>query len=363
MKVMSRILILAALVPLILSLFFLMIIFGGSFEVKNDMIDQPAALSPLVESYRIKVQEIAEKHEMEEYVDLILSVMQVESGGAGNDPMQSSECQFNTKYPRNPNAIMDPIYSIEVGIMNLKDCLNQANVKSFDDIEHIKVALSGYNFGNGFIEWLKQNHEGKWSLEATTAFSSMMAEKMGWAAYGDPPYANKVMNYYSQYTFIVGDGEFIMPLKDYIVTSVFGPRSLDGFHYGLDLSGGYGALIYAPNDAKVYRISKHCAPNGGFLGNYCPLYNFASGAGNYVQLEVKFKDKLLYMIFMHMSDVFVEEGQLIKKGQVIGAQGHSGNSTGSHLHIEVHENCDQCISTENGLIDPSKLLQEKEQPK
>lgn len=35
-----------------------------------------------------------------DYVSLIQAVMMQESGGKGNDPMQSSECGFNEKYPR-----------------------------------------------------------------------------------------------------------------------------------------------------------------------------------------------------------------------------------------------------------------------
>ncbi len=363
MKWMRRIMLLIVLMPILLIMILVLILARDSLDMNNSTIDKPATISPLVESYRETVQEIAKENGMEDYVDLILSVMQVESAGTGNDPMQASESQYNEKFPREPNAIMDPIYSIEVGIKDLKNCLKQAGVKAIDDFENIKVALGSYNFGNGFIEWLRKNYDGKWSLEAATVFSSMMAEKMGWTAYGDPPYANKVLNYYSQYSFICGDGDFIMPLKDYVVTSAFGPRDLDGFHYGLDIAGGYGSYIYAPADAKVHKVSRNCMPDGGFYGNYCPLYDFASGAGNYVQLEVKYKDKILYMIFMHMSDVFVEEGQEIKKGRAIGAQGQSGNSTGSHLHIEIHQGCDSCLSTQTGLIDPSKLLQKKEQSK
>lgn len=40
--------------------------------------------------------------------------MMQESGGKGNDPMQASESGYNTKYPRVPNGITDPEYSIEV---------------------------------------------------------------------------------------------------------------------------------------------------------------------------------------------------------------------------------------------------------
>ncbi|MFV3037977.1 lysozyme family protein, partial [Klebsiella pneumoniae] len=50
------------------------------------------------------------------YVNVILAIMMVESGGEGNDPMQSSECSKNTKYSKKPNSIKDPKYSIECGV-------------------------------------------------------------------------------------------------------------------------------------------------------------------------------------------------------------------------------------------------------
>ena len=46
-------------------------------------------------------------------------------------------------------GISDPEYSINVGIQNLADCLSAAQVENPIDMEHIKLALQGYNFGNG----------------------------------------------------------------------------------------------------------------------------------------------------------------------------------------------------------------------
>ena len=43
--------------------------------------------------------------------------------------MQASECSYNTKYPKSPNGITDPEYSIDVGIQYLKECLELAGVK------------------------------------------------------------------------------------------------------------------------------------------------------------------------------------------------------------------------------------------
>ena len=54
----------------------------------------------------------------------------------------------------------------------------------------------------------------------------------------------------------------------------------------------------------------------------------------------------------------VTKGQKVKKGQKIGEQGHSGYSTASHLHIEIHKGTAR-IATKDGLLDPVKLMKFK----
>ena len=67
-----------------------------------------ANVSDAVLAYRAVVERIAKKYGMSQYVELILAVMMQESGGRGNEPMQSSEGGFNTKYSKKHNGITDP---------------------------------------------------------------------------------------------------------------------------------------------------------------------------------------------------------------------------------------------------------------
>lgn len=128
------------------------------------------------------------------YTELIMAVMMQESGGQGNDPMQASECAFNTKYPNTPGSISDPEYSIAVGIQNLAACLSQAGADGPEDIDRVSLALQGYNFGSGYISWALANYGGYSELNALE-FSTMMAQRLGWPSYGDPYYVQHVMRY------------------------------------------------------------------------------------------------------------------------------------------------------------------------
>lgn len=118
-----------------------------------------------------------------------------ESGGQGLDPMQSSESGFNTEYPRERGGITEPEYSIACGVQELKACLESAGVESPIDMEHIKLALQGYNFGSGYISWAKSNYGG-YSVLNAAEFSERMAEQMGWDSYGDRQYVHHVLRYY-----------------------------------------------------------------------------------------------------------------------------------------------------------------------
>ena len=93
------------------------------------------------------------------------------------------------------NGIKDPEYSIECGVQELKTALISAEVENPIDMEHIKLALQGYNFGNGYISWTKTNYGG-YSYANAVEFSNMQAARLGWDSYGDTQYPAHVLRYY-----------------------------------------------------------------------------------------------------------------------------------------------------------------------
>ena len=167
-------------------------------------------VSAEVEAYTPLIQKYAKQYGIPEYVELIKAVMMQESGGKGSDPMQAAEGSFNKKYPHEPNGIKDPEYSIECGVQELKAALTSAEVESPIDMERIKLALQGYNFGNGYISWAKTNYGG-YSYANAVEFSAMQAQRLGWEKYGDTQYPAHVLRYYPYgRAFISGGNQAIV---------------------------------------------------------------------------------------------------------------------------------------------------------
>ena len=106
------------------------------------------------------------------------------------------------------------------------------------------------------------------------------------------------------------------------VTGGFGerldPLSGEGaFHSGIDISAPYGT----PMEAAADGIVLHAGPDSGY--------------GNAVLIDHGFGITTKYG---HLSRVNVVVGQEVRRGQVIGAVGTTGRTTGPHLHYEVHVN-------------------------
>lgn len=148
---------------------------GAAIFGSQDESTETLPLSAEVEAYERVIRKYAKQYGILDYVPLIQAVMMQESGGRGNDPMQASECGYNAQYPRTPGGITDPEYSISVGIQNLADCLRTAGAESPIDLEHIQLALQGYNFGSGYITWALQKY-GEYSRVNAVEFSMKMAE-------------------------------------------------------------------------------------------------------------------------------------------------------------------------------------------
>ena len=169
--------------------------FAGFMFASDEDDTEILPVTEEVKAYEPIIQQYAREHGIGDYVLLIQAVMMQESGGRGTDPMQASECGYNTLYPHAPGSIRDPEYSINVGIQNLADCLSVAQCESPMDMDAIKLALQGYNYGQGYITWA-MNKYGEYSKANAVEFSINAAERYGWSSYGDMNYVPHVLRYY-----------------------------------------------------------------------------------------------------------------------------------------------------------------------
>ncbi len=122
-----------------------------------------------------------------------------------------------------------------------------------------------------------------------------------------------------------GGGTFSYPVSGPI-TSGFGPRSCKGcssFHHGLDFGVGIGTPIYASAPGVVSMVSSERDDS-------------MNGYGNVVLVTHNIKGKTYTTLYAHLNSISVFEGQAVGKGQSIGQSGNTGNSTGPHLHFEIH---------------------------
>ena len=180
---------------LVLVVVMIVMCFTGMMLANDEDDTEILPISEEVMAYEPIIQQYAREHGIGDYVLLIQAVMMQESGGRGNDPMQCSECNFNTLYPHVPGGITDPEYSINVGIQNLADCLQIAQCESPMDMDAVKLALQGYNYGQGYITWA-MNKYGEYSKANAIEFSMTTAEQYGWNSYGDMDYVPHVLRYY-----------------------------------------------------------------------------------------------------------------------------------------------------------------------
>ena len=111
-------------------------------------------------------------------------------------------------------------------------------------------------------------------------------------------------------------GWLTMPLRpeDFrYITQEYDPVT----HPGIDYSCYVGVPIIAVGDGRVVGVIHQ---DFGF-GNHVWVYH-PNG---------------LYTVYAHMSQTWVAEGQIVRRGQTLGECGSTGNSTGPHVHFSVYE--------------------------
>lgn len=120
-----------------------------------------------------------------------------------------------------------------------------------------------------------------------------------------------------------------LPIKNYVLTSGYGMR-WGRLHAGEDFGTPVGTNLVSMSTGTV-----------AFAGQ-------ESGYGTIV--------KILYWdgtvsFYGHMSRLAVTSGETLLPGEVVGQSGNTGESTGPHLHLEIHPNGDQAVNPLPWLVD------------
>lgn len=112
---------------------------------------------------------------------------------------------------------------------------------------------------------------------------------------------------------VVGTGSFIFPVNSRNYTQYYWVG-----HPGLDIAVGEGTAVYASDTGTVTYAGWNIYGYGNLV-----VVNHGNGYETF---------------YAHLSSYNVVPGQVVSQGQVVGASGNTGNSSGPHLHFEIRIN-------------------------
>ena len=188
------------------------------------------------------------------------------------------------------------------------------------DIIPLSVRESGMG-GAGRYELLLAKPQTKIVAEA-----SLLMDKITKKAYIQSKSLDEISRLASQMEQMIECIPRIQPLNlsnpKIRVSAAFGPRidpiyRVQSWHDGIDFAGPVGIPIYATGEGRVIRARHDFSPYG---------------YGNVVDIDHGFGYKTRYA---HLSEIKVELGEAVQRGQLIALLGNTGKSTGPHLHYEV----------------------------
>ena len=142
-------------------LLFLFIVTADDEENSTSYFDFSGLnLSEEVLKHQPTVEKYAKEYGISDYVNYLLAIMQVESGGTATDVMQSSE---SMGLP--PNSLSTE-ESIKQGCKYFSELLKSAEAKGCD----INTVVQSYNYGGGFIDYIS-SHGKKYTFELAVSFA------------------------------------------------------------------------------------------------------------------------------------------------------------------------------------------------
>lgn len=138
------------------------------------------------------------------------------------------------------------------------------------------------------------------------------------------------LSFFKELIYNVDDYVLPVQIESPRLTSPFGYRKMNHPTAGLSIRRHNGIDIAEPFDTPIYSIANGKVNSSGYsdsLGNFVIIKHFVNPEETQYFLS--------YYAHLNNSTPYVQTGDNVKSGQLIGLMGSSGASTGSHLHFAI----------------------------
>jgi len=169
--------------------------------------------------------------------------------------------------------------------------------------------------------------------EANNSRPLQLFSNLSKLAHSQNKYVETLITHSSNYLQWLESKPTGMPIQNVSsISSEYGPRidpfnRRDSFHSGLDFQSSIGTPIMVTANGRVLKAN--------WDSNYGRLLIIDHGDGYLSR-------------YAHTQDVYVREGDIVRRNQVVASVGTSGRSTGPHLHYEIVKNGE--------IINPKEML-------
>ncbi|WJY26076.1 MULTISPECIES: murein hydrolase activator EnvC family protein [Sporosarcina] len=294
----------------------------------SDFIDRFSAVSTLMDADRkIMKQQEDDMNQLEEEKALVEKKLaeQEDRKAKLTDLKKKLEGQKVEK-----DKLVDQLEAEEAKLSNEKAHLESEADEAHDmsaDLEKKIVAEQERLAEVARQAELKRKREAELRRQQEAAAAKRRAEQAASSSHSSASSSSSSSNASSSYEPSVAappvsSGAWTAPAHGRL-TSSFGWRVHPIFHTkkqhrGQDISVPVGTTVSAAAEGVV----SHAGPMGGF--------------GNLVMITHSIDGQIYTSVYAHLSSIGVSTGQHVGKGEPIAKSGNTGNSTGPHLHFEIH---------------------------